>query len=133
VERERQILRTEALEGRAGNKAGSCWLLLATPPGFRPPPAKHEAELGSGGPGGHHPLAFPPSRWQRDRTQAQSKKGTGGEGAQVLGQRSGKGWFDWIWLGEREGSQMRWLWGEPLNPVLDHPPQDMYIHLSELA
>lgn len=45
------------------------------------------------------------------QNRAQSKKNMGGEGVQVLGWRLGKGWFAWIWLGEREGSQVRRLWG----------------------
>lgn len=92
--------------------------------GGHPPLAKHKAELGSGGPGGHHSLAFPPSRWQRDGTQAQSKEG---RGTQVLGQRFGKGWFDWIWLGERGGISDEAALGEPLTLVLDHSAQ---IHTS---
>lgn len=77
VDTERQILGSEGLEGRAANKAGGCWLLSSHPTlAMSPAKPQQEAEPGSG-PGRHHSLAFPPSRQQREGTQAQSRKGPG--------------------------------------------------------
>ena len=126
MERERQILRMRTQRAREGTRqeaAGSCWLPHSC---LHPPLAKHEAELSSGEPGHHHSLAFPPSRWQKDRIQAQNKKGWRGEGMA----KNRAPWAE-VWEGV-VGLDLAWrkggisdeatLVGKPLNPVLDHPP-----------
>lgn len=116
MKRERQILGNEGLGGREGNEVGSCW------PRWPPYSSQAQSRAGLWRPR-RAPLPCLPSQQVAERQNTSTEQKGEGRGTQVLGQRFGKGWFDWIWLGEREGISDEAALGEPLTLVLDHSPQ----------
>lgn len=114
---EREILGSEGLEGRGRNKVVG--------EGVLSPLSSHsmKSELGSGGPAitTRH---LPSPQAAQGRTS--TAEGTGGGESSL---RSGKGLLDWIWLGEREGSQVRQCWGAA-KPDSRPPAPPRYVHPS---